>query len=203
MVRLANFNFAIPHVRWFSGIPLIKEPFTLYQATFHPPMGNEPVVLDLQGIRKGMAWVNGNNIEQFWLSDIPFDKFMQCDQRGEFDTKRACKTICGEPAQRWFQTFGIGTICAIVYEGKTLTLTCLGKTISKIEFVSFGNPQGTYQAFVKGSEAPGTLAKVQEECTRSEQSRLWRLRACLLHAHRAEMSSRGFQCRQSVISWIG
>jgi hypothetical protein len=60
-------------------------------------------VVDLQGMGKGYAWVNGHSLGRIWpsynadengCSDDP------CDYRGEYnDTK--CVTNCGNPSQRW------------------------------------------------------------------------------------------------------
>ncbi|KAG2324786.1 hypothetical protein Bca52824_007514 [Brassica carinata] len=35
-------------------------------ATFKAPLGNDPVVVDLLGLGKGTAWINGNNIGRYW-----------------------------------------------------------------------------------------------------------------------------------------
>ncbi|KAG0493725.1 hypothetical protein HPP92_004719 [Vanilla planifolia] len=108
----------------------------------------------------------------------------------------ACQTGCGEPAQRWyhvprsflksgepnslvlfeeaggdpsrvnFQTVTVGTVCANVTEGNTLTLSCQDShNIAAIQFASFGNPQGDCGSFEVGScDADGVLALVKQAC---------------------------------------
>jgi len=65
-------------------------------------LGSDPVVVDLQGMGKGVAWVNGKNIGRFWVTYIASgNECTPCDYRGEFSDKHACNTGCGEPSQRW------------------------------------------------------------------------------------------------------
>lgn len=68
------------------------------------PLGLDPVVVDLQGMGKGYAWVNGQSLGRTWPSyDADEDGCSDdpCDYRGEYsDTK--CVTNCGKPSQRWF-----------------------------------------------------------------------------------------------------
>ncbi|WZZ04037.1 hypothetical protein YC2023_089958 [Brassica napus] len=40
--------------------------WSVENATFKSPLGNDPVVVDLMGLGKGTAWVNGNNIGRYW-----------------------------------------------------------------------------------------------------------------------------------------
>ncbi|ONK79791.1 uncharacterized protein A4U43_C01F10110 [Asparagus officinalis] len=184
------------HIKWHSRTVPTKRPFTWYKTNFEAPLGSDPVVVDLQGMGKGMAWVNGENIGRYWPKITATSKnCTACDYRGEFTADRSCNTGCNEPGQRWyhvpreylkpgktntlilfeefggnpssinFQTVVVGTICATVNEKETLNLTCEGGKISGINFAGFGNPQGTCQAFTKGTcEAPGTLEKVKQEC---------------------------------------
>ncbi|KAK1643531.1 hypothetical protein QYE76_061336 [Lolium multiflorum] len=45
-----------------NGTMPLNSPFTSYKATFEAPAGLEPVVADLLGLGKGVAWINGNNL---------------------------------------------------------------------------------------------------------------------------------------------
>ncbi|KAJ1405879.1 Glycoside hydrolase, family 35 [Sesbania bispinosa] len=155
---------------------------TWYKADIKAPSGTNPVVVDLQGLGKGHAWVNGHSIGRYWPSWITSTNGCSdtCDYRGKY-VKEKCNTNCGNPSQRWyhvprsflnndkntlvlfeeiggnpqnvsFQTVTTGTICANVYEGAQLELSCQGgKVISQIQFSSFGNPQGQCGSFKKGS----------------------------------------------------
>lgn len=74
-----------------------------YQTTFKAPLGNDPVSLDLEGLGKGFAWVNGNNIGRYWPSYIAQENGCSveaCDYRGAYDDKK-CTTNCGKPTQKW------------------------------------------------------------------------------------------------------
>ncbi|GMY36491.1 beta-galactosidase 15-like [Fagus crenata] len=159
----------------------IHRNLTWYKTTFKAPLGSDPIALDLQGMGKGLAWVNGFNIGRYWPSYIAEDTCSAeaCDYRGEYGDKK-CVTNCGNPTQRWyhvprslirddentlvlleefggnpslvnFQTVAIGTACANAYERNTLELSCQGRPISSIKFASFGNPHGTCGSFHKGS----------------------------------------------------
>lgn len=72
------------------------------QTTFQAPLGTEPVVVDLQGMGKGHAWVNGNSIGRYWPSQIADVNGCTdiCDYRGGYKADR-CRTNCGNPSQRW------------------------------------------------------------------------------------------------------
>ncbi|QCD80451.1 beta-galactosidase [Vigna unguiculata] len=77
---------------------------TWYKTTFKAPMGSDPVVVDLKGMGKGYAWVNGENLGRIWPSYLAEEEGCSdepCDYRGEYtDTK--CVTNCGNPTQRWY-----------------------------------------------------------------------------------------------------
>ncbi|XP_057459091.1 beta-galactosidase 7-like [Lotus japonicus] len=148
-----------PHagVSWrTNGSYPVGKPLTWYKAEFKAPSGSNPVVVDLQGLGKGHAWVNGHSIGRYWPSWLIGTNGCSdwCDYRGRYK-KEKCNTGCGEPSQRWyhvprsflnndkntlilfeevggnpqnvsFQTVTAGTICANVYEGQTLELACQG-----------------------------------------------------------------------------
>lgn len=129
---------------------------TWYKTSFKTPSGIDPVALDLQGMGKGQAWVNGQSIGRFWPSFIAGNDSCSatCDYRGAYDPSK-CVGNCGNPSQRWYhiprsflsgdnntlvlfeeiggnpqqvsvQTITIGTICGNANEGSTLELSCQG-----------------------------------------------------------------------------
>ncbi|KAH7656488.1 Beta-galactosidase protein [Dioscorea alata] len=150
----ADENCNTKSLQWKTDyIPTLR-PFTWYKANFDAPIGDEPVVVDLLGMGKGAAWVNGNSLGRFWPNYTADPNACKpCDYRGQYTDSR-CRTDCGEPSQRWyhvprsflkaglpntlvlfeefggdplginFQTVTVGTTCAKVDEGKTLALTC-------------------------------------------------------------------------------
>lgn len=73
----------------------------------------------------------------------------------------------GDPSQVNFQTVVAGKICGSVSQGKTLTLSCqgYGRTIAKIDFASFGSPEGSCESFKKGKcDTKGVVAAVEKKC---------------------------------------
>ncbi|KAL2326184.1 hypothetical protein Fmac_025242 [Flemingia macrophylla] len=141
---------------WSYKVGLNGRPMTWYKAEFKAPSGADPVVVDLQGMGKGQAWVNGLSIGRYWSSWISDTNGCSdtCDYRGKYTTDK-CNTNCGRPSQRWyhvprsflnndkntlvlfeeiggnpknisFQTVTAKTICAQVEEGALLELSCQG-----------------------------------------------------------------------------
>ncbi|KDP33945.1 hypothetical protein JCGZ_07516 [Jatropha curcas] len=132
---------------------------TWYKTKFQAPSGTDPVVLDLQGMGKGHAWVNGRSLGRFWPTQISDSNGCSstCDYRGNYSGDK-CLTNCGNSSQRWyhvprsflkkgrntlilfeevggnpsnvsFQIVTVGTICGSAYEGSTLELSCTGGRI--------------------------------------------------------------------------
>uniref|UniRef100_A0A6N2MV05 SUEL-type lectin domain-containing protein n=1 Tax=Salix viminalis TaxID=40686 RepID=A0A6N2MV05_SALVM len=179
------------HAKWVSGNLPVGSAMTWYKA----PSGTEPVVVDLQGMGKGHAWVNGNSLGRFWptLTADPNGCDGKCDYRGQYKENK-CLSNCGNPTQRWYCKFypmirclkdgtvlsgtmskiftATETICGNAYEGTTLELSCNGgrRTISDIQFASFGDPQGsTCGSFQRGSvEASSSLSAVEKACLGKE-----------------------------------
>ncbi|KAB1218638.1 Beta-galactosidase 7 [Morella rubra] len=152
------YNPDIPHgSRWRTSSELSTgRRLTWYKAEFKRPSGTDPVVVDLQGMGKGHAWVNGRSLGRFWPS-LFADKngcSDTCDYRGAYGPGK-CEYNCGNPSQRWyhvprsfihngtntlilfeefggnpkkvsFKTVTVGTVCGNAYEGSTLELSCQG-----------------------------------------------------------------------------
>ncbi|PKA46168.1 Beta-galactosidase 11 [Apostasia shenzhenica] len=45
-------------------------PITWYKRYFNTPVGNDPVVIDLSTMSKGLVWVNGEGIGRYWVSNL-------------------------------------------------------------------------------------------------------------------------------------
>ncbi|KAF9680369.1 hypothetical protein SADUNF_Sadunf06G0114000 [Salix dunnii] len=196
------YNPTSGHAKWVSGNLRVGSAMTWYKTTFRAPSGTEPVVVDLQGMGKGHAWVNGNSLGRFWptLTADPNGCDGKCDYRGQYKENK-CLSNCGNPTQRWyhvprsfinngsntlilfeeiggnpsnvsFQITATETICGNAYEGTTLELSCNGggRTISDIQFASFGDAQGsTCGSFQRGSvEASSSLSVVEKACIGKE-----------------------------------
>uniref|UniRef100_A0A0D3HCC2 Beta-galactosidase n=1 Tax=Oryza barthii TaxID=65489 RepID=A0A0D3HCC2_9ORYZ len=98
-----------PGYRWDNnnGTVPINRPFTWYKTTFQAPAGQDTVVVDLLGLNKGVAWVNGNNLGRYWPSYTAAEMggCHHCDYRGVFRIEgdgQKCLTGCGEPSQRYY-----------------------------------------------------------------------------------------------------
>lgn len=61
------------------------------------------MVLNLEGMGKGTAWINGNNIGRYWVSNFASQSgcVSSCDYRGNFYSSK-CQTGCGNSTQQWY-----------------------------------------------------------------------------------------------------
>ncbi|XP_022931970.1 beta-galactosidase 15-like [Cucurbita moschata] len=166
--------------KWQSENLPVNKMMTWYKTTFKAPLGTDPVALDLQGLGKGVAWVNGHNLGRYWPSFIAEEgcSLDPCDYRGAYDNNK-CVSNCGHPTQRWyhvprsfindgdntlvlFEEFGgnpslvnfkpisMEKACAHAYDNHRLELSCQGQQISGIAFASYGNPLGSCGSFTTG-----------------------------------------------------
>ncbi|KAH9804748.1 Beta-galactosidase 7 [Citrus sinensis] len=89
---------------WSSkNVPLNRR-MTWYKTTFEVPLENDPVVLNLQGMGKGFAWVNGYNLGRYWptyLAEEDGCSTESCDYRGPYGSDK-CAYNCGNPSQIWY-----------------------------------------------------------------------------------------------------
>ncbi|KAL3532020.1 hypothetical protein ACH5RR_005541 [Cinchona calisaya] len=190
------------HRKWRGPENLpVNRMFIWYKTSFDTPSADEPVVLNLEDMGKGTAWVNGNNIGRYWTSYFS-DKNgcdSKCDYHGSYYSSK-CQTNCGTPSQKWYhiprsflnkdgknnlvlfeefggnpenvrvQTVSLVKICAFAEEGNTtLDLSCQGKTMTHINFASFGNPTGVCGAFNKGNfDSPNSVSAIQDACIGKE-----------------------------------
>lgn len=67
---------------------------------FVPPEGKGPLALNLSGMGKGQAWVNGQSIGRYWPAYLSPAKGCteKCDYRGSYNSFK-CLKKCGQPAQ--------------------------------------------------------------------------------------------------------
>ncbi|PPD70320.1 hypothetical protein GOBAR_DD32796 [Gossypium barbadense] len=124
--------------KWVSDpIPIYRN-FTWYKTTFKAPLENKPVVVDLLGLGKGMAWVNGHNLGRYWpsyIADKQLCKTKTCDYRGRYSNSK-CVSKCGEPTQRCPQ--GVcGSFDKSEYDSKVDALSILEKECVGKESCSF------------------------------------------------------------------
>ncbi|CAH8363768.1 unnamed protein product [Eruca vesicaria subsp. sativa] len=89
--------------KWSGDSVPFNRTMTWYKTTFKAPLGSEPVVVDLLGLGKGTAWINGNNIGRYWPAFLSTEDgcSAECNYRGAYYAEK-CQTNCGEPTQRWY-----------------------------------------------------------------------------------------------------
>ena len=54
-------------VKWRKSHSAVGKPLQWWRTTFLRPKGAAPLALDLNGMNKGMAWLNGRCIGRYWL----------------------------------------------------------------------------------------------------------------------------------------
>ncbi|RZB59644.1 putative beta-galactosidase 10 [Glycine soja] len=88
---------------WYTDAIPTERIFVWYKTTFKSPIGDDPVVVDLSGLGKGHAWVNGNSIGRYWSSYLADENVCspKCDYRGAY-TSNKCLSMCAQPSQRWY-----------------------------------------------------------------------------------------------------
>ncbi|KDP24928.1 hypothetical protein JCGZ_24426 [Jatropha curcas] len=63
----------LDRVNWTkANMSSTTQPLTWYKIEFDTPEGNDPVILNLSKMGKGMAWINGQNIGRYWVSFLTF-----------------------------------------------------------------------------------------------------------------------------------
>ncbi|CAN6576717.1 unnamed protein product [Malus baccata var. baccata] len=154
--------------RWRTELLSTSEQFIWYKTNFKTSLLPDLVVVDLKGLGKGHAWVNGYSIGRFWSSyKTECDDTSSCDYRGAYGADKGA-TNCAESTQRCFGSFKIrpspkentlvlveeiggnpysitiqivtvGKICTDASKVSVLELSCQGgRIINEIKFVSFG-----------------------------------------------------------------
>ncbi|GKV41631.1 hypothetical protein SLEP1_g49137 [Rubroshorea leprosula] len=93
--------------KWFTRKLPTDRKFVWYKTTFKAPLGTDPVVVDLSGLGKGEAWVNGHSLGRYWQTLISSEdacsESITCDYRGDYWGKKdVCRKKCGGPTQRWY-----------------------------------------------------------------------------------------------------
>lgn len=72
----------------------------LAQTTFDEPTGSNPIALDMTGMGKGEAWVNGQSIGRYWPTNIAPNSGCtdSCNYKGSYSSNK-CLRNCGKPSQ--------------------------------------------------------------------------------------------------------
>lgn len=85
---------------WVSSALPKNQPLTWYKTNFDAPSGNNPIALDLTGMGKGEAWVNGQSLGRYWPTNIAPSGGCtnSCNYRGSYKSDKCLKN-CGKPSQ--------------------------------------------------------------------------------------------------------
>ncbi|KAI4355825.1 hypothetical protein L6164_004562 [Bauhinia variegata] len=89
--------------KWKKGELVKGRALTWYMTQFEAPGGTDPVVVDLTGLGKGHAWINGHSIGRYWPSYMAKNDGCtpKCDYRGQYNSEK-CQHGCGSPTQRYY-----------------------------------------------------------------------------------------------------
>ncbi|XP_061342159.1 beta-galactosidase 13-like [Gastrolobium bilobum] len=172
-----------------------------YKTHFATPEGRGPVAVKMNGMGKGMIWVNGESIGRHWLSYLsPLGKPTQSDYhipRSFLNPKDNLLVVFEEevanPEKIVILNVNRDTICSYITEkhppnvklfeskkqkfkaladnlGPEATLKCPNhKTISAVEFASFGDPAGFCGGFTMGKcHVPASKQIVEKYCLGKE-----------------------------------
>ena len=99
-----SLNLGVPWVMCYGGAlarwkPVARgrrtRPLAWYRAAFDRPGGPGPLGLDLRGMTKGLAWVNGRCLGRYWLAPAAGD-------RQEWLARWTRKTPADQPTQRYY-----------------------------------------------------------------------------------------------------
>ncbi|KAG4927431.1 hypothetical protein JHK82_053204 [Glycine max] len=131
----------------------------IQMTTFKSPIGDDPVVVDLSGLGKGYAWVNGKSVGRY---HVPRSFLRDDDQ----NTLVLFEEMGRHPFDVKFLTATFGKVCANAYEGHTLELACnKNQVISEIKFASFSLSKGERGSFQKGNcESSEALSLIKAQC---------------------------------------
>ncbi|KAK6143379.1 hypothetical protein DH2020_023727 [Rehmannia glutinosa] len=159
-------------VKW-APLNGTASPVTWYKAHFDAPEGTNPVAIRMTSMAKGMIWVNGKSIGRYWEKDnllVVFEETGGNPEKIEILTVNR-DTICSVITE--YHPPHVGTwerknnqFRAIVDPIKASQLTCPdNKVITKVEFVSFGEPEGACGNFQPGKcDSPKAHKLVEQQC---------------------------------------
>lgn len=105
-------------------------PLTWYAKKISLKLGNKVFALDLSGMKKGYAWVNGHNIGRYFQLQ-PGNSCQFCDYRGSFGSNKCC-TGDDVFSQRYYH---VPTDWLLDGENLVVLFEELGGHIAKVNFV--------------------------------------------------------------------
>ncbi|XP_077213030.1 beta-galactosidase 16-like [Tasmannia lanceolata] len=170
-------------VEWKSiDVGSTHQPLMWYKTTFDAPAGNEPVTLNLGSMGKGEAWINGNSIGRYWVlfqtaKGIPSQTLYHVPRYFLIPSGNLLvifEEIGGDPLQISINTICTPRVCSHVSESHPsssvgpprVQLRCPpGRTITTVDFASFGTPLGDCRNYSMGScHSTKSLAVAEKAC---------------------------------------
>ncbi|KAK4345455.1 hypothetical protein RND71_035631 [Anisodus tanguticus] len=142
-------------VKWtpITGPP--KGVVTWYKTYFDAPEGNNPVALRMDRMQKGMMWVNGKSLGRYWSSFLsPLGQPTQFDIITEYHP----------PHVKSWERSGTNFVAVVEDLKSGAHLTCPdNKVIEKVEFASYGNPDGACGNLFNGNCNSANSVKIAEQ----------------------------------------
>lgn len=162
------------------------QPLIWYKTTFDAPPGTDPVALNLGSMGKGEAWINGESIGRYWVS---FKNPKGQPSQSLYHVPRSFlkqsgnllvlfEEMGGNPLDITINTVSITQVCGKVSESHSpsvlargrlprIHLQCYGrKSISSIDFASYGGPVGDCQSYSLGScHSNASKSVIEKACS--------------------------------------
>lgn len=101
-----SLNLASPDgvssVDWIQGslAAQTQRPLRWHMTHFDAPAGDQPLALDLKGMGKGQAWINGQSMGRYWTI-FGVGNCARCTYPGTYRASK-CQNACGRPTQHWY-----------------------------------------------------------------------------------------------------
>ncbi|XP_058089918.1 beta-galactosidase 6-like [Magnolia sinica] len=178
-------------VQWSADGSSTNQPLIWYKTNFATPDGSDPIALNLGSMGKGEAWINGNSIGRYWVSfhtqkGVPSQTLYHIPRSFLKPLRNLLvlfEEIGGDPLQITLETISISGVCGHVSDSHpassvpfsgleqskrppTVQLRCPPrKTISTVEFASFGTPVGDCDSYSMGScHSEKSKAAIEKAC---------------------------------------
>ncbi|XP_050235162.1 beta-galactosidase 16-like isoform X2 [Mercurialis annua] len=168
-------NSGLNKVHWnkFGGN---AQPLTWYKTFFDAPTGDDPLALNLHSMGKGEAWINGQSIGRYWVS---FNTSKGNPSQSRYHIPRSFLKPTGNllvlleeekgyPPGITVDSVSISKVCGHVSESDSSVVQLIcppDKNISRIQFSSYGTPEGNCEHYAIGKcHSPNSRAVVEKAC---------------------------------------
>ncbi|XP_020261943.1 beta-galactosidase 7-like [Asparagus officinalis] len=170
---------------WQTIESSLNQPLVWYKTTFDNPSGSNPVALNLSSMGKGEAWINGESIGRYWVS---FKDPNGQPSQSLYHIPRAfmkpsnnllvlLEEMGGNPKKITVNTVSVNLVCSKVSQSNSSYISSRkghqkfhircheGRSISGIEFASYGSPTGDCESYSLGScHSSASKSAIEEVC---------------------------------------